>query len=163
MEIPGPGIESQQRLWPSHSCGNARSLTHCTKPAMPQKQAGSLTHCATVGTSECKLLLNIFLDLYQVNILFFFFILSFCLFVCFSTLSAVPSSWKHDRQIFNDYFERKHCTESQFTPNVHIGKIVSCSPRICSQFWVINFYFWLLLISSFKGLKKIICVTMLPT
>ena len=36
-----------------HSCGNTRSLTHCTggtKPAMPQRQARSLTHCTTAGT-----------------------------------------------------------------------------------------------------------------
>ena len=35
-----------------HSCSNARSLTHCAglapEPATPQKQAGSLTHCATL-------------------------------------------------------------------------------------------------------------------
>ena len=39
-----------------HSCGNARSLTHCTKPgiepAMPQRQVRSLTHCTTVGTPQ---------------------------------------------------------------------------------------------------------------
>ena len=37
-----------------HSCSNARSLTHCTrlgiKPVPPQRQARSLTYCATAGT-----------------------------------------------------------------------------------------------------------------
>ena len=37
-----------------HSCGNTRSLTHCSglgvELAMPQKQAGSLSHCAIAGT-----------------------------------------------------------------------------------------------------------------
>ena len=37
-----------------HSCSSARSLTHCTGPgteaASPQRQAGTSTHCTTVGT-----------------------------------------------------------------------------------------------------------------
>ena len=55
MEVPGPGIKSEPLC---HSCGNARSLTHCArmgiKPATPQRQRqrGSLTHCTTVGTPK---------------------------------------------------------------------------------------------------------------
>ena len=38
----------------SHNCSNTILLTHCTRPgiklAMPQRQAGTLTHYTTVGT-----------------------------------------------------------------------------------------------------------------
>ena len=37
-----------------HSCDNTGSLIHCARPgiepAMPQRRAGSLTHCTTAGT-----------------------------------------------------------------------------------------------------------------
>ena len=53
-EVPGPGIKSKLICDLSHSCGNAGSLTHSAmpkiKPAMPQRQARSLTYCATAGT-----------------------------------------------------------------------------------------------------------------
>ena len=52
MEFPGSGIESDLH-W---SCGNTGPLTHWArpgiKPASPERQAGSLTHCTTVGTSR---------------------------------------------------------------------------------------------------------------
>ena len=54
MEIPGPGIESEQSYDPSHSCSNAGSLSHCAGQGIeqvnPQRQGGSLTYCTTVGT-----------------------------------------------------------------------------------------------------------------
>ena len=44
----------------SHSCGNARSLICCAERvielAMPQRQAGSLTQCARVGTPASVLI-----------------------------------------------------------------------------------------------------------
>ena len=50
MEVPGRELTSDCSHDLCHSCGNARSLTHCAKlgmePALPQRQVGSLTHCA---------------------------------------------------------------------------------------------------------------------
>ena len=54
MEIPRPEIGSNQSCDLGHSCSNPGSSTHCAwlgiKLASPQRQAGSLTHCATEGT-----------------------------------------------------------------------------------------------------------------
>ena len=50
----GQGLNPSQSFDLGHSCSNIRYLTHCAglgiKPVPPQRQAGSLTHCATVGT-----------------------------------------------------------------------------------------------------------------
>ena len=34
MELPGQGSELSRNCDPSHSCGNARSLTHCAGPGI---------------------------------------------------------------------------------------------------------------------------------
>ena len=53
----------------SHSCSNARTLTHCTGPGIPhlnsnlcccRDNAGSLTHCTTVGNLNYRLLSPVF-------------------------------------------------------------------------------------------------------
>ena len=55
MEVPpGQASNLSQSCDLRHTCSNAGSLTHDVKlgiePAPPQRQAGSLTHCATAGT-----------------------------------------------------------------------------------------------------------------
>ena len=60
---------ARDRVWDGaahlrHSCGNTGSSTHCARPGIqlvpPQRQARSLTHCATVGTPLFKILMDWF-------------------------------------------------------------------------------------------------------
>ena len=59
---PGQGMNPSCICGLCHSCHNARSLTHCArlgiKPAMPQKQVRSSTHCTTVGTPVIYVLVD---------------------------------------------------------------------------------------------------------
>lgn len=53
-KLPGQGLNPRCGCDLNHSCGHAGILTHCArlgiKPASPQRQAGSITYCATAGT-----------------------------------------------------------------------------------------------------------------
>ena len=50
MEIPGQGSDLSLSCNINHSCGNSRSLTHCTGLGIPALPGHCQCHCATAGT-----------------------------------------------------------------------------------------------------------------
>ena len=65
IEVPGPGIKSKPHVQPTHSCGNAGSLT----TAMPQSWARSLTHYyITAETPSFLLIVKLVVFLFFFNV-----------------------------------------------------------------------------------------------
>ena len=92
MVFPGQGSDQSHSFDLSHSCGNARSPTHCASlgsnlhPSVPLLLRCSLSCCTTVGTPAR------FLDIvsfFSVCLLFWFFLAL--------TAASGRSSWARDR------------------------------------------------------------------
>ena len=65
MEVSRPGIESESELQPTLQLWQHRILNLEIEPVPPQAQAGSLIHCATVGTPIVMSLAYGFYSAYQ--------------------------------------------------------------------------------------------------